>query len=219
MSITQATTFETDASQPRCRICYGENDTPEELLESGPLISPCDCRGTQEYVHLGCLNRWRQIGESTDTFWRCGLCKRAYDFHGGPFVAFCNSRASALLVIMLFYFLLAWLSESHCHDPLESYIYICKISTMLVGASRMLGQALDDIALILDPLRLMSSAVAVLCVLLALSYNAFFNIVSLSKCSNIVTFADFIFTNLVAYTLLRTLNKFLLQGAVVRSRT
>lgn len=83
----------------------------------------------------------------------------------------------------------------------------------------MLGQALDDIALILDPLRLMSSAVAVLCVLLALSYNAFFNIVSLSKCSNIVTFADFIFTNLVAYTLLRTLNKFLLQGAVVRSRT
>jgi hypothetical protein len=219
MSITQDRTFETDASQARCRICYGENDTPEELLESGVLISPCDCRGTQEYVHLNCLNRWRQIGESMDTFWRCDLCKRAYDFHDGPFVAFFNSRASALLVIMLFYFLLAWLSEGHCRHPLESYIYICKISTLVMRPPRMLGQALDDIALILDPLGLMSIAMAVLCVLLVLSYNVLFDVVSLSKCSNITAFADFVFTNLVAYTLLRTLNKFLLQGAVVRSRT
>ena len=35
-----------------CRICF----------DTGPLnemISPCDCTGTQSYVHPTCLNKWQ----------------------------------------------------------------------------------------------------------------------------------------------------------------
>ena len=36
-----------------CRYCF-------EGTEAGPLISPCDCRGDQMYVHLSCLRRWQR---------------------------------------------------------------------------------------------------------------------------------------------------------------
>jgi len=37
-----------------CRYCL-------DGLESGPLISPCQCRGGQKYVHLTCLRRWQRM--------------------------------------------------------------------------------------------------------------------------------------------------------------
>lgn len=37
-----------------CRFCF-------EGEEEGPLISPCDCRGDQKYVHLQCLRRWQRM--------------------------------------------------------------------------------------------------------------------------------------------------------------
>jgi hypothetical protein len=47
-----------------CRFCYGEEDAGgsenslEETPGSGKLVSPCDCVGTQAYVHQSCLNEW-----------------------------------------------------------------------------------------------------------------------------------------------------------------
>jgi hypothetical protein len=38
-----------DSNQPRCRLCWGGED------EGGQLISPCQCRGSMEFVHFGCL--------------------------------------------------------------------------------------------------------------------------------------------------------------------
>lgn len=37
-----------------CRICF-------DGAEAGPLLSPCQCRGTQGLVHEACLFRWRQL--------------------------------------------------------------------------------------------------------------------------------------------------------------
>ena len=37
-----------------CRYCFdGE--------EYGELLSPCDCKGGQKYVHLECLRRWQRM--------------------------------------------------------------------------------------------------------------------------------------------------------------
>lgn len=43
------------APSKTCRICLeeGENDA-----DADPLIAPCACKGTIEYVHFGCLKRW-----------------------------------------------------------------------------------------------------------------------------------------------------------------
>jgi len=48
--------------------------------ESGRLIRPCKCRGSQAYVHEGCLQEWRhadpRYGERN--FWECPTCKFRY---------------------------------------------------------------------------------------------------------------------------------------------
>ncbi|CAG9863406.1 unnamed protein product [Phyllotreta striolata] len=46
-----------------CRICH--TNTVHECL-----ISPCNCRGTMEYVHLSCLERW--LNQSSRNY--CELC-------------------------------------------------------------------------------------------------------------------------------------------------
>ena len=71
-----------------CRICYDSGD------ESNPLIAPCKCSGSMQYVHLSCLRKWMDGRLSVNTqapskdgtttvsyFWRnldCELCKQAY---------------------------------------------------------------------------------------------------------------------------------------------
>lgn len=56
-----------------CRICFEEDD------ESN-LISPCNCIGSQKYIHLECLNRWRSTNinnpEKRDI---CDICKEPYN--------------------------------------------------------------------------------------------------------------------------------------------
>lgn len=65
-----------------CRICLLEGST-----EDDPLIRPCQCKGSIEYVHLGCLRHWiRGRLNLSDTqegsyFYRplpCELCRTAY---------------------------------------------------------------------------------------------------------------------------------------------
>ena len=37
-----------------CRICYMEEDDPED----NPLLNPCICAGSMKYIHYQCLRRW-----------------------------------------------------------------------------------------------------------------------------------------------------------------
>ena len=37
-----------------CRICYIEEDDPE----NNPLVQPCICSGSMKYIHLSCLKHW-----------------------------------------------------------------------------------------------------------------------------------------------------------------
>lgn len=64
-----------------CRICLAEEG-------ESPLISPCSCKGTMEFVHLSCLQRWvnsrhvSRTGEhSVSYYWKnvsCELCQMPY---------------------------------------------------------------------------------------------------------------------------------------------
>lgn len=71
-----------ELTQTLCRICLLEGSQ-----EDDPLITPCQCKGSIEYVHLGCLRHWiRGRLNLSDTaggsyFYRplaCELCKAVY---------------------------------------------------------------------------------------------------------------------------------------------
>jgi len=54
------------SEEPTCRYCY---DTASPSLE---LFSPCECRGTQKYIHRECLNKWLQESKTED---KCEICQ------------------------------------------------------------------------------------------------------------------------------------------------
>ncbi|KAL2197172.1 hypothetical protein P885DRAFT_36184 [Corynascus similis CBS 632.67] len=45
----------------------------------GRLMSPCKCKGSQRYVHEGCLQAWRNAAPLSDrNYWRCPTCHFEY---------------------------------------------------------------------------------------------------------------------------------------------
>ena len=68
LSNPASTSSDPDAP-PFCRICF--DDTP-------PFISPCRCTGTQRYVHLECLNRWRLTTANPAALSACQTCGLKY---------------------------------------------------------------------------------------------------------------------------------------------
>ena len=43
-----------EGEEKMCRYCFCGT-------EEGELISPCECKGGQRYVHLHCLRRWQRM--------------------------------------------------------------------------------------------------------------------------------------------------------------
>ncbi|XP_047308337.1 uncharacterized protein LOC124911850 [Impatiens glandulifera] len=55
-----------------CRICLEcDGDDDDEL------ISPCMCKGTQQFVHRSCLDQWRSVKEGF-AFSHCTTCKAQF---------------------------------------------------------------------------------------------------------------------------------------------
>lgn len=52
---------------PECRICL-------ETDEVGNLISPCNCRGSSQWVHTECLNEWRNFDVNSRSNRQCEIC-------------------------------------------------------------------------------------------------------------------------------------------------
>ena len=73
----KAPTPEDPDSEKLCRICFG--GTAEEP-ENGRLFSPCKCKGSMRYVHIGCLNEWRKQAAKQESFYRCDQCHYKYSF-------------------------------------------------------------------------------------------------------------------------------------------
>lgn len=69
---------EHDPADRACRICLESNDNSNELNRDH-LISPCSCRGTQAWVHRGCLDTWRATREDR-AFSQCTECMFAYAY-------------------------------------------------------------------------------------------------------------------------------------------
>ncbi|KAK8769011.1 hypothetical protein V5799_014524 [Amblyomma americanum] len=62
--------------RPFCKICHmpGRDDDP--------LISPCRCAGTVQYIHCGCLTHWLEIlSKKSRKPPSCELCQYQYQWH------------------------------------------------------------------------------------------------------------------------------------------
>lgn len=60
--------------KPLCRFCLESSHRA-----SNPLLDPCQCKGSMQFVHKVCLNRWRLIDIARNGT-VCSLCRTPYIF-------------------------------------------------------------------------------------------------------------------------------------------
>ncbi|CAI0543063.1 unnamed protein product [Linum tenue] len=66
-----------NGSVPTCRICLESDCDPDIDIIGDELISPCMCKGTQQFVHRVCLDHWRAVKEGF-AFSHCTTCKAQF---------------------------------------------------------------------------------------------------------------------------------------------
>ncbi|CAK7198919.1 hypothetical protein SEUCBS139899_001587 [Sporothrix eucalyptigena] len=75
-----------------------------ESPEDGRLISPCHCKGSQKYVHEGCLQAWRLARPMAErNYWKCPTCGFEYRMQRlswGRMIS--NKVTRALLTLLVF---------------------------------------------------------------------------------------------------------------------
>lgn len=57
-----------------CRFCLSS-----DIEGSNRFLSPCDCKGSMEFIHVKCLNRWRYMDFERNGS-ECQLCLAVYTF-------------------------------------------------------------------------------------------------------------------------------------------
>ncbi|KAH6603902.1 zinc finger protein [Trichoderma cornu-damae] len=71
-----------DVVEPRYPSNASQSSRPMYMSddpELGRLLSPCKCKGSQKYVHEGCLNSWRLSNPTVKrNYWQCPTCKFSY---------------------------------------------------------------------------------------------------------------------------------------------
>ncbi|XP_064476605.1 E3 ubiquitin-protein ligase MARCHF4-like [Ornithodoros turicata] len=87
--------------RPICKICH------MAAKDGDPLISPCKCSGTMQYIHCGCLMRWLEIlNKKSRKPPSCELCQYQYQWHkkfraGAWQIPQCSPRDKVLHTLFL----------------------------------------------------------------------------------------------------------------------
>ena len=61
---------------PECRFCLLDGETDDR---ENRLFSPCKCKGSAEFIHELCLEKWRTTDIRTNQDSICPICNSIYD--------------------------------------------------------------------------------------------------------------------------------------------
>lgn len=114
----------------QCRICLEEDDINN-------MISPCYCSGSVNYVHLDCLNEWRETSMNPESKTSCLVCKFNYIFEKMPvlyyhillsyfsynFIAFCGLHCCIFLPLLI---------TQVFHNERKVYFYLSNVCWYII---------------------------------------------------------------------------------------
>ncbi|ROW06563.1 hypothetical protein VMCG_04337 [Cytospora schulzeri] len=97
--------------------------------EMGRLMRPCKCKGSQQYVHEGCLRAWRRASPADRNLWQCPTCKYEYKLERLTWARWVSSRITRAFltatVFVLAVFALGFVADpliNICIDPMTAVI-------------------------------------------------------------------------------------------------
>jgi len=100
--------------------------------DGGRLIRPCLCKGSQKYVHEGCLAAWRlQDPLNKRNYWQCPTCKYSYRLRRMTWGRRISSTGSQLTLTVAV-FLLATFVLGYVADPIIN-LYLDPYGTIVSG--------------------------------------------------------------------------------------
>ena len=85
---------------PICKFCLEPMET-----KKNPLIEPCHCRGSMQFVHEQCLSRWRRLNPARNAD-MCLLCFHPYRLAIGEVLEHLPDESSMLIFFLKFPLLL-----------------------------------------------------------------------------------------------------------------
>ena len=88
-----------------------------------PLIRPCKCKGSMMYVHIDCLNRWRELSPRQESYVACDLCGYRYNMYRPKFAAIV-SHAYFLKSISLFMIVLLTIGMAYVCKWIHVYLIL-----------------------------------------------------------------------------------------------
>jgi len=107
----EAISNEKVGSERMCRICHGGED-------EGKLFSPCKCKGSIKFVHVGCLDQWRKVSKNSQSFFQCENCHYKYNFRRTTISQLFKS-VWMLQVVTLFVFMVLIIMAGYCWKLVE----------------------------------------------------------------------------------------------------
>lgn len=117
---------------PTPRVEYNSEDP-----ESGRLIRPCKCKGSQRYVHEGCLQSWRLAnpthGRQTN-YYECPTCKFKYQLKRMRWSQWISSTFAQLMLTLLILFVTIFIL-GFVADPIIN-LYFNPVDTFTSSGSR-----------------------------------------------------------------------------------
>ncbi|KAI7855703.1 hypothetical protein BDC45DRAFT_505687 [Circinella umbellata] len=88
-----------------------------------PLIRPCKCKGSMMYVHIDCLNRWRELSPRQESYVACDLCGYQYNIYRPKFAAIV-SHGYFLKSITLFMIVLLTMGMAYLCKWIHIYLIL-----------------------------------------------------------------------------------------------
>jgi hypothetical protein len=107
---------------PAAKVAYISSDPA-----SGRLIRPCKCRGSQAYVHEGCLQEWRHADPryGKRNFWECPTCKFRYRLERMKWSRLITSTVTQILltiaIMFMAIFMLGFIADPIINLYLDPY--------------------------------------------------------------------------------------------------
>eukprot|EP00160_Parvularia_atlantis_P019581 Unigene7739_Nuclearia_a/m.23764 Unigene7739_Nuclearia_a/g.23764 ORF Unigene7739_Nuclearia_a/g.23764 Unigene7739_Nuclearia_a/m.23764 type:complete len:235 (+) Unigene7739_Nuclearia_a:13-717(+) len=90
-----------------CRICLGG---VAEEAELGRLFSPCRCKGSMKYVHVRCLDEWRNRSTKREVYFQCDLCHFRYNINRSRWAQMLTRNGVLFTATLLLIFVIIFVS-------------------------------------------------------------------------------------------------------------
>ncbi|KAK7064290.1 RING-CH-type domain-containing protein [Favolaschia claudopus] len=108
----------------QCRICLAG----VEETSLGRLIKPCLCKGSISFVHVKCLQRWRNSSASQSAFFSCPQCHYKYRFARTQIVGIATNPVVVASISTILFTALVILSSFittffYSDEPADNYYY------------------------------------------------------------------------------------------------